>query len=255
MHFINHPCIDLKAQPDINSGTETQILLGEAIELLHDENQDFYLVQVKQNNDCYKGYILKEYVDKQISNVTHRVITKSTLLFKQPNIKSALPIIISFGSCLQITQEIDDVFYKTVYGDYALKKHLILYNHFLPFSVDNWLACLHDNFYHTPYLWGGKSSAGIDCSGLLQLSLQAFGIFIPRDTGPQENYLSHNIALEDISAGNIVFWKGHVGIMTSKTHIIHANAYHMKVVSEPLSDVLRRSKLPISSIKSIEYLL
>jgi cell wall-associated NlpC family hydrolase len=255
MHFINHACIDLKVQPDMNSGTETQILLGESVDILHNTDTDFCLVQIKQNNDFYKGYILKQYIDKTISHITHRVITKSTLLFNQPNIKSAMPNSISFGACLNIIQDIDAVFYKTFCGRYALKKHLIAQDNFLPFSVDNWIACLHDNFYHTPYLWGGRSSEGIDCSGLLQLSLQAFGIFLPRDTGPQENYLSQNIALEDIGAGDIVFWKGHVGIMINKTNIIHANAYHMKVLSEPLSDVIRRSKLPISAIKSIQYLL
>ncbi len=251
MHTITIPYADLKSKPDIYSGTETQILFGETVTLLNDNTQDFYYVSLVQNNDTYKGYLLKSAVISCHKQATHRVITRSTLLFNEPNIKSPNPIILSLGACLRITQDSDDTFCQNETGHYVLKKHLMPINAYLPFSVNRWIEFLNHNFYHTPYLWGGRSSMGIDCSGLVQLSLQAFGIFLPRDSKPQQDFLQKDGDMLALTAGNLVFWAGHVGIMVDSTHIIHANAFHMKTLIEPLGDVIARNSNPITAVKIV----
>ena len=116
-----------------------------------------------------------------------------------------------------------------------------------------------ERFLHVPYLWGGKTSLGIDCSGLVQVSLEAAGIAAPRDTDLQEKAIGTPLAfdadLTGLRRGDLVFWRGHVGIMRDETTLLHANAHHMLVVSEPLraarDRILGKTWQPITSIKRL----
>ena len=107
----------------------------------------------------------------------------------------------------------------------------------------DWVA-VAERFIETPYLWGGRTSEGIDCSGLVQTALMAGGLASPRDSDMQEAGLGESIAIDDPAAplarGDLIFWKGHVGIMRDSLTLLHANGWHMKTVSEPLAQARER---------------
>lgn len=107
-------------------------------------------------------------------------------------------------------------------------------------SVGDWVA-VAEQFLHLPYVWGGRSALGIDCSALIQLALQHVGIACPRDSDMQERALGNIIdRAAGVQRGDLIFWPGHVGVMVDDAHLLHANAYAMATVIEPLASVEAR---------------
>ena len=137
----------------------------------------------------------------------------------------------------------------------------VFLGHLLPSGENQTdFVAVAERLLHAPYLWGGKTSLGIDCSGLVQISLDAAGIDAPRDTDLQEQALGSPIAVDTdlagLRRGDLVFWRGHAGIMRNETTLLHANAHHMLVASEPLRLVrdrsLAKTSQPISAIKRLQ---
>ena len=115
-----------------------------------------------------------------------------------------------------------------------------------------------ERFVGTPYLWGGKSSFGIDCSGLVQVALDAAGITAPRDSDMQERALGLNVPPSQWQAlrrGDLMFWKGHVAIVRDTDSIVHANAHHMATAIEPLAAAIARIAAAGSEITGVKRLV
>ncbi|HEX4178061.1 MAG TPA: C40 family peptidase [Rhizomicrobium sp.] len=125
--------------------------------------------------------------------------------------------------------------------------------HLLPETQKDFVA-IAERFVGVPYVWGGKTAAGLDCSGLIQTALQAVGKTAPRDTDMMEKALGEAIALGAVRRGDLVFWKGHMGVMLDDTRLLHANAFHMMVAIETLADAIPRIEAaagPVTSLRRI----
>src|SRR5205085_1860466 len=125
-------------------------------------------------------------------------------------------------------------------------------------SFESDFVAVAARFRGVPYLWGGKTSLGLDCSGLVQISLQACGISAPRDTDLQERALGTAIepdaAFADPRRGDLLFWPGHVAIGRDRETLVHANAFHMMVAVEPITDAIARIRASGSEITSVKRL-
>jgi cell wall-associated NlpC family hydrolase len=124
-------------------------------------------------------------------------------------------------------------------------------------SFESDFVAVAEMYRHVPYYWGGKSVHGLDCSGLVQLSLEACGIRALRDTDMQESTLGERLMLNDLDSlqrGDLVFWKGHVGIMTDSETLLHANGHHMMAVAEPLKEAVARIAARYGQVTSIRRL-
>lgn len=209
-------------------------------------------------SDSYYGFMKNTNLgQKEIYN--HKVTAIRTLLLSEPNIKSELISYLSIGSYLKVMD------FKKGYAEICINKNqniLNLTKGYIPeqhlrkvdeFQLD-WVK-IAEKFIGTPYKWGGKSSFGLDCSALVQLSTLNTGHILPRDTKDQIKYEKFiDIDLPTAERGDIIFWHGHVGIFTNKNFIIHANAFTMNVSIEHISKVLLRENLSdYSCIKRFIY--
>ncbi len=181
---------------------------------------------------------------------THKVAALRTFVFPGPSIKLPPTETLSFGSRLAIAR-IDGSFAITAAGGHVSVLHLAPVT-----TLETDFVAVAERFLGTPYLWGGKTSLGLDCSGLLQLALNACGIACPRDTDMQEQALGSALARphapEQLRRGDLVFWKGHVAIVRDDATVVHANASrHMAVAVEPIAEALPRIRAIAGDITSV----
>jgi len=111
-----------------------------------------------------------------------------------------------------------------------------------------------ERFLGTPYLWGGKTNYGLDCSGLVQVALTACGIPCPRDSDMQERTLGAPVDVKSLRRGDLVFWNGHVAIVGDQATFVHANAFHMAVAIEPTVEAIARIAAAGMNVTSVKRL-
>jgi cell wall-associated NlpC family hydrolase len=224
----------LRRSPQADAPLETEALFGESV-TVYDESEGWAWTQLER--DQYVGYLPSATLGAP-SAPTHRVAALRTHAYPGAAIKLPPRVALSLGAQLTIVGREDD-FAVSQDGLYLWSRHLAELGGCEPDAV-----AIAELFLETPYLWGGRTSEGIDCSGLVQTALTAGGIASPRDSDMQEATLGEPVAIDDPSAplprGDLVFWRGHVGIMRDPDTLLHANGWHMKTVSEPLAQARDR---------------
>ena len=226
----------LRRAPSPDAPLETEALMGERVIVYDVDDEGWAWAQLE--TDRYVGYLPANALSSPRMAPTHRVAALRTFVFPGPSIKLPPLAAPSLGSRLAIvgTQE---RFAVTASGGYIPARHLAALDTCEPDFV-----AVAERFVGVPYLWGGKSSLGLDCSGLVQLALAAAGIAVPRDTDLQERALGTPIAPDtdnsNLRRGDLIFWKGHVAIVRDPSSIVHANAFHMAVAVEPTAEAIPR---------------
>ncbi|QDY69781.1 C40 family peptidase [Qingshengfaniella alkalisoli] len=223
------PVADVLDRP--NGARIRQMLYGETGMLL--EEADGYR-RVRATKDGYVGYVRADRLG-EASPATHKVLSLATHLYTKPDFKSKDAASLSFGSQVTVLDR-DGAFSRVKTG------HFIPTVHLAPARAKfGDPAAIAELFLGTPYLWGGNSRLGIDCSGLVQTAALACGVPCPGDTGDQVAELGHAVPTHaSLQRGDVIFWEGHVAMMVNERRIIHANAHHMSVAFEPLNEAIKR---------------
>jgi len=231
------PVAALRPRPDEAAGIDTQVLFGEGVRVL---DRAGGWAWVKSDFDGYVGYLPETALDAAAAPATHVVGVPRTFAYTGPDLRTPAAFALSIGSRLTVVGESETrgTRYFTLEGGQS-----VVAGHCLPAggTAGSDYVAIAGRFLETPYLWGGRSGFGLDCSALVQLSMMMAGRSAPRDSDMQAAGLGTPVAREELRRGDLVFWKGHVAIMEDETTIIHANGHTMSVAREPLAAAIERT--------------
>jgi cell wall-associated NlpC family hydrolase len=248
---LHAPVLPLRREPRFDATLDTEALFGETVTVFAEE-EGWAWVQLAR--DGYVGYMPQEGLGRAIVPPTHRVAVLRTYLYPKPDIKSPPLALLSLNAMLGAKSE-QGRFLELESGGFVVAEHARKVEEHAADFVSVALA-----FLGTPYLWGGRTSLGIDCSGLVQLAGEAAGLAVPRDADMQATELGRPLAWrgnETLARGDLIFWEGHVGIMTGADELLHASAHHMAVVVEPWAEAEARiaaSGSPILGVRRLPAL-
>jgi hypothetical protein len=226
----------MRKEPSATAGLQTEALKGERVTIYDIDETGWAWGQLA--GDGYVGYVPASALAAPGPAPTHKVTALRTFVFPGPSIKLPPVESLSFGCRLAIARA-DEQFAITAAGGHVPVVHLAPVE-----TMETDVVAVAERFLGTPYLWGGKSSLGLDCSGLVQLALAACGIPCPRDTDMQEKALGSALALPpdltQLRRGDLLFWKGHVAIARDEANLVHANGHRMAVTYEPTAPAIER---------------
>jgi hypothetical protein len=237
----------LRSSPFGNAELATQALKGERVTIYDRDGEGFAWGQL--NDDGYVGWIPDAALAKPGAEPTHKVTALRTFAFPGPSIKLPPVETLSMAARVTVVRE-DGPFAVTRDGWYLPRGHLGGLD-----TLESDFVTVAERFVGTPYLWGGKSSLGIDCSGLVQVSLNAAGTGCPRDSDMQQDGLGRTLdatEMKMLQRGDLIFWKGHVAIVRDADSIVHANAHHMATVVENTRGAIARIKAAGSEVTAIK---
>src|SRR5258707_13112349 len=239
----------LREAPSPDAMLLTQVLKGERVTIYDRNGEGFAWGQL--NSDGYVGWLPDRALAKPGAAPTHKITSLRTFAFPGPSIKLPPVDTLVMGATVTVTRD-DGAFAVTRDGWYLPRLHLGGIDRMAEDFVG-----VAERFVGTPYLWGGKTSLGIDCSGLVQVSLNAAGTGCPRDSDMQRDSLGRTLDAAEskkLQRGDLIFWKGHVAIARDADSIVHANAHHMATVIENTHDAIARIKAAIGDITAIKRL-
>jgi cell wall-associated NlpC family hydrolase len=246
---ISDSIAPLRGAPSSDAMLLTQALMGERVTIYDRNGEGFAWGQL--NSDGYVGWLPDRALAKPAAAPTHKITALRTFAFPGPSIKLPPVDTLVMGAAVTVIRD-DGVFAVTRGGWYLPRRHVGPIGR----HMDDFVA-VAEQFAGTPYLWGGKSSLGIDCSGLVQVALNAAGIGCPRDSDMQQDGLGRALDAAEskkLRRGDLMFWNGHVAIARDADTIVHANAHHMATTIENTREAIARIKAAGSEITAIRRL-
>ena len=227
--ITNKPFINVYKKRSLKSEVVTQLLYGELFTKIQKKGS---WTKIKNNTDGYKGFIKEKVSFSNIKN-THKIFNLSAKLFTKPNSKNKINKKLSFGSKIKVIKK-KGIYYK--FNNLWIKKNDLKKMSYRSKNIFKYIK----KFIGVKYKWGGKYYDGIDCSGLVQIFFNFNNKFCPRDAKDQVKFFKKKIKLKDIKKNDLIFWKGHVAIATSKKQLIHAYGPLKKTVSMPIKKTINR---------------
>ncbi len=225
----------LRKAPGPGAMLLTQGLMGESFSI-YDQQGEWAWGQLE--TDGYVGYMHTRHLRADPAAPSHFVHAARSHIYPQADIKSTPLACLSMMAKIHVVGQ-QGIFAQLQGGGYMIASHLRPVD-----KPEDDFVEVAARFLNTPYLWGGRSASGIDCSALVQVALAACGVAAPRDSDMQEAELFTSLPggmADNVPArGDLVFWPGHVGIMWSQTELLHANGHHMMTVIEPLKTAILR---------------
>ncbi|WP_333825384.1 NlpC/P60 family protein [Pinisolibacter sp.] len=244
----------LRRGPRADAALDTEALAGERLTVYDEDDEGWAWVQLAR--DGYVGYLpVHAYLKGEGAGPTHKVAALRTFLYPGPSIKLPPLDWVSLGTRVAVVRETDANgrrFAVTADGRAIVANHLVPVD-----TLETDPVAVAERFLGTPYLWGGRSSLGLDCSGLAQTAYEACGVLLPRDADMQEMAAGEAVDLDPRAwkRGDLMFWPGHVALVRDATTFLHANAFMMAVGIEGIAEGLARieaSGTPLRSVKRIE---